>query len=86
MVDAVLNEPGITKDVALRRAKAIMTIGHIFKSIEDDEDAEERRELERLVASAAGKKKKEKGDKKRKVHGSAPSTPPDEKPEPEIKA
>ncbi|BEJ14827.1 hypothetical protein CspHIS471_0405940 [Cutaneotrichosporon sp. HIS471] len=68
VVDAVLNEPGISKDVALRRAKAIMAIGNIFKAVEDDEDAEERRELERLVAAAAGKKK----GKKEKSRRSSP--------------
>ncbi|CAK9786103.1 DnaJ-domain-containing protein [Cutaneotrichosporon oleaginosum] len=78
VIDAVLHEPGISKDLAVRRAKAIMAIGNIFKSIEDDEDAEERRELERLVASAAGKKKKEKKEKSRRA---SPATP-DEKPEP----
>jgi len=47
VVDEVLYEPGLTKDVALKRAKAIMTIGGIFKSVEADESDEERRELER---------------------------------------
>ncbi|GMK59431.1 hypothetical protein CspeluHIS016_0800370 [Cutaneotrichosporon spelunceum] len=69
VIDAVLGEPGISKDVALRRAKAIMAIGNIFKAVQDDEDAEERRELERLVASAAGKKK----SKKEKSHRSSPA-------------
>jgi hypothetical protein len=82
VVDAVLNEPGISKDLALRRAKAIMAIGTIFKSIEDDEDAEERRELERLVASAAGKKKKEKKEKSRRA---SPALTPEEEAVPETK-
>lgn len=79
----MLYEPGISKDVALRRAKAIMTIGHIFKAVEADEDDEERRELERLVQNAAGKKKKEKHHKSRK--GSPPVEPstPDVLPEKE---
>lgn len=68
VVDAVLYEPNISKDVSLRRAKAILSIGGIFKSIEADESDEERRELERLVMNAAsGKKKaaKEKEEKKK---------------------
>jgi hypothetical protein len=43
----VLYEPGLSKDESLKRAKAIMTIGGIFKSVEADESDEERRELER---------------------------------------
>ena len=72
VVDAVLYEPNISKDVALRRAKAILSIGGIFKSIEADESDEERRELERLVMNAAsGKKKaaKEKEEKKKASGG-----------------
>jgi hypothetical protein len=49
VVDEVLYEPGLSKDVALKRAKAILTIGGIFKSVEADESDEERRELERCV-------------------------------------
>lgn len=49
VVDRVLYEQGIHKDMALRRAKAIMTIGGIFKAVEADESDDERRELERYV-------------------------------------
>lgn len=49
VVDRVLYEHGIRKDIALRRAKAIMTIGAIFKAVEADESDDERRELERYV-------------------------------------
>ncbi|AFR92460.2 hypothetical protein C343_00330 [Cryptococcus neoformans C23] len=63
VVDRVLYEQGIHKDMALRRAKAIMTIGGIFKAVEADESDDERRELERLVMNA-GKKKKEEKEKK----------------------
>lgn len=58
VVDNVLYDKSVSKDVALKRAKAILTIGGIFKAVEADEDDEERRELERLVQNAAGKKKK----------------------------
>lgn len=47
VVDQVLYEPGLSKETALRRAKAILTIGGIFKAVEADESDEERRELER---------------------------------------
>jgi hypothetical protein len=47
VVDAVLYEPNLSKEVSLRRAKAIMTIGLIFKAVQADESDEERRELER---------------------------------------
>jgi hypothetical protein len=47
VVDQVLYEPGLDKETSLRRAKAIMTIGGIFKAVEADESDEERRELER---------------------------------------
>lgn len=60
VVDNVLYEPGISKDTALRRAKAILTIGGIFKNVQPDEGDDERRELERLVQEAANKKKKTK--------------------------
>lgn len=43
----MLYEPGLTKEVSLRRAKAIMSIGGIFKSVQADESDDERRELER---------------------------------------
>lgn len=46
-MDEVLYESGLSKDVALKRAKAIMSIGAIFKAVEADESDEERRELER---------------------------------------
>jgi hypothetical protein len=46
-VDRVLYEPGLSKDVSLKRAKAILTIAGIFKTVEADETDEERRELER---------------------------------------
>ncbi|ORX36585.1 X-domain of DnaJ-containing-domain-containing protein [Kockovaella imperatae] len=63
VLDRVLYEPGLSKDAGLRRAKAIMTIGGIFKSIEADESDEERRELERLVMNAGNKKKKAEKEK-----------------------
>ncbi|WVQ99452.1 hypothetical protein IAU59_006587 [Kwoniella sp. CBS 9459] len=63
VVDRVLYEPGIHKDVALKRAKAIMTIGGIFKDVQADETDDERRELERLVMNAGKKKEKEKKEK-----------------------
>lgn len=47
VVDLVLYDPTLSKDVALKRAKAILTIGGIFKQVEADESDEERRELER---------------------------------------
>jgi hypothetical protein len=47
VVDGVLYEQGLSKDVGLRRAKAILTIGGIFKAVQADESDEERRELER---------------------------------------
>lgn len=49
VVDKVLYEPGLSKEVALNRAKAILTVGGIFKATVPDESDEERRELERLV-------------------------------------
>lgn len=74
MVDAVLYEPGLSKDVSLRRAKAILSIGGIFKNVEADESDEERRELERLVMNAGKKKEKaaaakEKEEKEKKRGG-----------------
>jgi len=47
VVDDILYEPGLSKEVSLRRAKAIMTIGGIFSNVRADESDEERRELER---------------------------------------
>ncbi len=47
VVDTVLYEPGISKETALNRAKAILVVGAIFKQTVPDESDEERRELER---------------------------------------
>lgn len=69
VVDAVLYEPNLSKEVSLRRAKAILSIGGIFKSVEADESDEERRELERLVMNAASGKKKEKAAAEKKKAG-----------------
>ncbi|ODN94227.1 hypothetical protein L198_05081 [Cryptococcus wingfieldii CBS 7118] len=66
VVDNVLYEQGISKDVAAKRAKAIMCIGGIFKDVQPDESDDERRELERLVMNAGKKKKDEKKDEKEK--------------------
>ncbi|WVW83977.1 hypothetical protein I302_106000 [Kwoniella bestiolae CBS 10118] len=63
VVDQVLYEPGIHKDVALKRAKAILTIGGIFNEVKADESDDERRELERLVMNAGKKKEKTKEKK-----------------------
>ncbi|KAK6910036.1 hypothetical protein I204_04957 [Kwoniella mangroviensis CBS 8886] len=63
VVDKVLYEPGLHKDVALKRAKAILTIGGIFKDVKADESDDERRELERLVMNAGKKKEKNKEKK-----------------------
>lgn len=71
VLDNILKEHGVPDDVLLKRAKAIMLIGVIFKSTQPDESEEERRELERLVAEAAKPKKKEKGSKK----AAAPAAP-----------
>jgi len=49
VVDQVLYDPTISKDMSLRRAKAIMSIGGIFKAVQADESDDERRELERWV-------------------------------------
>lgn len=90
MVDAVLYEPNISKDVSLRRAKAILSIGGIFKSVEADESDEERRELERLVMNAGKKKdkaakEKEEREKKDKKGGLwHHHAEPEEKPEGKI--
>ena len=69
VVDQVLYEPSISKDVSLKRAKAILTIAGIFKSVEADESDEERRELERLVMNAGNKKKAEKEQKEKEKKG-----------------
>jgi hypothetical protein len=58
VVDAVLYEPNLTKEVSLRRAKAILSIGGVFKNVQADESDDERRELERLVMNAGNKKTK----------------------------
>ncbi|WRT66432.1 uncharacterized protein IL334_003388 [Kwoniella shivajii] len=63
VVDKVLYEPGLHKDVAVKRAKAIMTIGGIFRDVKADESDDERRELERLVMNAGKKKEKTKEKK-----------------------
>ena len=48
-VDRVLYDTSISKEGSLKRAKAILTIGGIFKTVEADESDLERRELERSV-------------------------------------
>ncbi|WWC62035.1 uncharacterized protein I303_104623 [Kwoniella dejecticola CBS 10117] len=85
VVDKVLYEPSISKEVALRRAKAILTIGGIFRDVKADESDDERRELERLVMNA-GKKKEKSKDKEKKASGGgwfggkSASPKPEEKP------
>lgn len=71
VVDAVLYEPNLSKEVSLRRAKAILSIGGIFKKVEADESDEERRELETLVMNAGKKKEKAvaKEKEEKKKHG-----------------
>ncbi|KAK4685354.1 hypothetical protein P7C73_g4804, partial [Tremellales sp. Uapishka_1] len=69
VVDRVLYEPHISKDLSLRRAKAIIAIGNIFKEVQADESDEERRELERLVLNAGKKKEKAKEHKEHKGWG-----------------
>ena len=69
VVDDVLYESGISKDTSLKRAKAILTIAGIFKSVEADESDEERRELERLVMNAGNKKKAEREQKEKEKKG-----------------
>ncbi|KAG8902482.1 hypothetical protein FRC00_005945 [Tulasnella sp. 408] len=83
--ERVLKDPEVPEAELVKRAKAILLTGAIFKSIQPDESAEERRELERLVARAAGKGKEK--DKKGHAHGhlaatDAPTaeTPTSEKP------
>ncbi|KAG8928882.1 hypothetical protein FRC02_006253 [Tulasnella sp. 418] len=56
--DKVLKEPDVSDDVLVRRAKALLVTGALFKAAVPDESAEERRELERLVAEAAKPKNK----------------------------
>ncbi|KAF9508854.1 hypothetical protein BS47DRAFT_1373603 [Hydnum rufescens UP504] len=50
VVDKVLKEPGVTDDILVKRARAILLIGIVFKSIQPDESPEDRRELERCEA------------------------------------
>ena len=50
VVDRVLYDPTASKETTLRRAKAILTIGAIFKNVQADESDDERRELERSVS------------------------------------
>ena len=80
VIDGVLYEPGISKDVSLRRAKAILTIAGIFKNVQADESDDERRELERLVMNAGKKKTKAEKDKEKeakpKAGASGPASPP----------
>ncbi|RXK36008.1 hypothetical protein M231_06722 [Tremella mesenterica] len=75
VVESVLYDPKISKEVSLRRAKAILTIAGIFKTVQPDESDEERRELERLVMNA-GKKKKEKEKEKKSAQESTVSGTP----------
>ncbi|KAG8951829.1 hypothetical protein FRC04_005521 [Tulasnella sp. 424] len=81
--ERVLKDPEVPEAELVKRAKAILLTGAIFKSIQPDESAEERRELERLVARAAGKGK-EKDKKGHGPHGVAETptseTPTTEKP------
>lgn len=72
VVDRVLYDTTISKDVSLKRAKAILAIGEIFQDVKADESDDERRELERLVMNAGKKKsdaKKEKEKEKSKGWG-----------------
>jgi len=57
----------------MNRAKAILYIGSIFKSVKADESDEERREMERLVMNAG--RKKGKGGKDSKPRTPTPGTP-----------
>ncbi|KAG9036356.1 hypothetical protein FRB95_009278 [Tulasnella sp. JGI-2019a] len=59
--DKVLRDPEATEDILIKRAKAIMLTGALYKAVVADESDAERRELERLVANAAGKRKPTKG-------------------------
>ncbi|KAH7106486.1 DnaJ-domain-containing protein [Auriculariales sp. MPI-PUGE-AT-0066] len=61
--DNVLRETGadgkkFSTDQIAQRAKGMLVIGTIFKSIQPDEEQDERRELERMVANAAAPKPK----------------------------
>ncbi|KAL7414570.1 X-domain of DnaJ-containing-domain-containing protein [Mrakia frigida] len=79
VLDAVFfKEPGVTDETLILRAKAIMTVGAIFKATIADESDEERRELERLVAQAAmpSKKRKEAERKEALRRAQASGAPP----------
>lgn len=53
VIDSVLKkEDGLTDDELSLRAKALISIGTIFKNTVPDETDEERRELERYVSRA----------------------------------
>ncbi|KIM44664.1 hypothetical protein M413DRAFT_442619 [Hebeloma cylindrosporum] len=58
VIDNVLKEPGQSEVVLVKRAKALLITGAIFKSAVPDESDEERRELERMVHEAAQPKGK----------------------------
>ncbi|KNZ58063.1 tRNA modification GTPase TrmE [Puccinia sorghi] len=55
VADNVLSKESasVTDEVVMKRAKALLLIGMIFKEVEPDETDEERRELERQSAKAA---------------------------------
>jgi len=67
--DRVLRDPEATEDVLVKRAKAILLTGALFKATQPDESTEERRELERLVAEAANSGKRKKDRKDKPIHG-----------------
>ncbi|WFD28042.1 hypothetical protein MNAN1_003050 [Malassezia nana] len=58
VLDTVLNEKGVGEKTLMLRARAISTLGAIYRDVVPDESDDERRELERLVAQAAQKKKR----------------------------
>ena len=58
VLDNVLNEKGVGEKTLMLRARAIATLGAIYRDVVPDESDDERRELERLVAQAAQKKKR----------------------------
>ncbi|PVF99843.1 DnaJ-domain-containing protein [Serendipita vermifera] len=61
----VLKEHGVPDDVLVKRARALLLCGAIFKSTKADESDAERRELEALVAEAAAGKSKAKEFRKK---------------------
>ncbi|GJJ08325.1 hypothetical protein Clacol_002536 [Clathrus columnatus] len=63
--DQVLREHGVSEQILISRAKALLIMGAIFKAAVPDETDQERRELERMVAEAAAPKKR----RKERVHG-----------------